>query len=90
MTFGQPRIGNAIFATYYSELVPNSIRVTNGNDVVPHLPPYYTYFPQKTYHHFPTEVFFSPQRWIICLFTFKPLISLCGQAVNVFVLLNHM
>ncbi|KAL6185933.1 hypothetical protein ACLB2K_042055 [Fragaria x ananassa] len=56
MTFGQPRIGNAIFATYYSKLVPNTIRITNGNDVVPHLPPYYTYFPQKTYHHFPREV----------------------------------
>ncbi|KAM5577970.1 lipase [Rosa sericea] len=56
MTFGQPRIGNAIFATYYSEILPQTIRVTNGNDVVPHLPPYYTYFPQKTYHHFPTEV----------------------------------
>lgn len=59
MTFGQPRIGNAIFATYYSEIVPNTIRVTNGNDVVPHLPPYYTYFPQKTYHHFPREVFLA-------------------------------
>ncbi|KAM5569062.1 lipase [Rosa sericea] len=56
MTFGQPRIGNAIFATYYSKLVPKTIRITNGNDVVPHLPPYYTHFPQKTYHHFPREV----------------------------------
>ncbi|KAK3441013.1 hypothetical protein EUGRSUZ_B01272 [Eucalyptus grandis] len=56
MTFGQPRIGNAVFASYYSELVPNSFRVTNGHDIVPHLPPYYHYFPQKTYHHFPREV----------------------------------
>ncbi|XP_004296800.1 PREDICTED: lipase-like [Fragaria vesca subsp. vesca] len=56
MTFGQPRIGNAVFATFYSKLVPDTIRITNGNDVVPHLPPYYTYFPQKTYHHFPREV----------------------------------
>ncbi|BBG93224.1 alpha/beta-Hydrolases superfamily protein, partial [Prunus dulcis] len=52
MTFGQPRIGNAAFASYFSELVPNTIRVTNEHDMVPHLPPYYTYFPQKTYHHF--------------------------------------
>ncbi|GMH28432.1 hypothetical protein Nepgr_030275 [Nepenthes gracilis] len=56
MTFGQPRIGNAAFAAYYSELVPNAIRVTNDHDVVPHLPPYYSCFPRKTYHHFPKEV----------------------------------
>ncbi|KAJ9154460.1 hypothetical protein P3X46_027790 [Hevea brasiliensis] len=56
MTFGQPRIGNADFVSYYSRLVPNTIRVTNGHDIVPHLPPYYSYFPQKTYHHFPREV----------------------------------
>ncbi|OWM74110.1 hypothetical protein CDL15_Pgr008421 [Punica granatum] len=56
MTFGQPRIGNAVFASYYSELLPNAIRVTNDHDIVPHLPPYYSCFPQKTYHHFPREV----------------------------------
>ncbi|CAM8976270.1 unnamed protein product [Rhodiola kirilowii] len=56
ITFGQPRIGNAAFASYYSQLVPNMIRVTNNHDIVPHLPPYYTHFPQKTYHHFPREV----------------------------------
>ncbi|GAB2275438.1 hypothetical protein Dimus_010195 [Dionaea muscipula] len=56
MTFGQPRIGNAALASYYSELVPDTIRITNDHDVVPHLPPYYSYFPQKTYHHFPREV----------------------------------
>ena len=56
VTFGQPRIGNAVFASYYSEVVPDTFRVTHGNDMVPHLPPYYSYFPQKTYHHFPREV----------------------------------
>ncbi|XP_050219949.1 lipase-like [Mercurialis annua] len=56
MTFGQPRIGNAAFASYYSQLVPNTIRVTNDHDIVPHLPPYYSYFAEKTYHHFPREV----------------------------------
>lgn len=56
MTFGQPRVGNAAFASYYSELVPNTIRVTHDHDIVPHLPPYYSYFPQKTYHHYPREV----------------------------------
>lgn len=56
MTFGQPRVGNAAFASYFSKHVPWTFRVTNGKDMVPHLPPYYTYFPQKTYHHFPIEV----------------------------------
>ncbi|CAN0855906.1 unnamed protein product [Linum grandiflorum] len=56
LTFGQPRIGNAVFASYYKELVPNAIRVVNGRDIVPHLPPYYSIFPRKTYHHFAREV----------------------------------
>ncbi|KMZ72989.1 putative class 3 lipase [Zostera marina] len=56
MTFGQPRIGNEIFSSYFSEHVPHAIRVTNRNDMVPHLPPYYYFFPSKTYHHFPREV----------------------------------
>ncbi|QCD77010.1 triacylglycerol lipase [Vigna unguiculata] len=56
MTFGQPRVGNAVFASLYSELVPCTVRVTNDHDIVPHLPPYYYYLPQKTYHHFPREV----------------------------------
>ncbi|TYI64264.1 hypothetical protein E1A91_D09G076100v1 [Gossypium mustelinum] len=56
ITFGQPRIGNAAFASYYGKLVPNTVRVTNEHDIVPHLPPYYSYFPRKTYHHFPREV----------------------------------
>ncbi|RZS07785.1 hypothetical protein BHM03_00038679, partial [Ensete ventricosum] len=57
MTFGQPRIGNAAFATYFNEHVADAVRVTHENDIVPHLPPYYSYFSQKTYHHFPREVY---------------------------------
>lgn len=56
MTFGQPRIGNTAFSSCYSKLVPNTIRVTNKHDIVPHLPPYYPHLTQKTYHHFPREV----------------------------------
>ncbi|KAJ0977606.1 hypothetical protein J5N97_013080 [Dioscorea zingiberensis] len=59
MTFGQPRIGNAIFASYFRKHVPHTIRVTNGHDIVPHLPPYYYYFPSKTYHHFAREVWLN-------------------------------
>eukprot|EP01018_Ginkgo_biloba_P017722 Gb_39645 [translate_table: standard] len=56
VTFGQPRIGNSVFADYYNAFVPKTIRVTHEHDIVPHLPPYYSYFPQRTYHHFPREV----------------------------------
>ncbi|WOK94719.1 putative feruloyl esterase A isoform X2 [Canna indica] len=56
MTFGQPRIGNTIFASYFNKHVPDTIRVTHGNDIVPHLPPYYSYLRKRTYHHFPREV----------------------------------
>ncbi|KMZ69273.1 Lipase [Zostera marina] len=56
MTFGQPRVGNAAFASHFSQHVPNTFRVTNNNDMVPHLPPYVSELPQKTYHHVPTEV----------------------------------
>ncbi|OIV95794.1 hypothetical protein TanjilG_20244 [Lupinus angustifolius] len=55
MTFGQPRFGNSAFASLYFKQVPNTIRVTHDHDVVPHLPPYYSYLPQKTYRHFPRE-----------------------------------
>jgi hypothetical protein len=61
VTFGQPRIGNSVFATYYNNFVPKTIRVTHEHDIVPHLPPYYTYFPQRTYHHFPREVCYYDQ-----------------------------
>ncbi|KAG2594114.1 hypothetical protein PVAP13_5NG620700 [Panicum virgatum] len=56
MTFGQPRIGNAAFASYFKTYLPHAIRVTHAHDIVPHLPPYFSFFPEKTYHHFPREV----------------------------------
>ncbi|KAF0887859.1 hypothetical protein E2562_004065 [Oryza meyeriana var. granulata] len=56
MTFGQPRVGNTAFASYFTKYVPNTIRVTHEHDIVPHLPPYFFIFPHQTYHHFPREV----------------------------------
>ncbi|KAJ4805250.1 Alpha/beta-Hydrolases superfamily protein [Rhynchospora pubera] len=56
MTFGQPRVGNAVFATDFNEYIPKAIRLTHQNDIVPHMPPYYSYFPTITYHHFSREV----------------------------------
>ncbi|XP_047330180.1 lipase-like [Impatiens glandulifera] len=54
-TYGMPRIGNAEFATFYSQHVPDTIRVTSERDIVPHLPPNYpTHY--RNYRHFPREV----------------------------------
>jgi hypothetical protein len=38
-TFASPRVGDKIFAGTYDNLVGTSWRVSNANDVVPHLPP---------------------------------------------------
>lgn len=56
MTFGQPRVGNAAFASYFAKYVPKTIRMTHERDIVPHLPPYFFFLPKLTYKHFPREV----------------------------------
>ncbi|KAJ9048494.1 hypothetical protein DSO57_1034596 [Entomophthora muscae] len=38
-TYGEPRIGNAYFASYVNSLPLYIIRVVNENDLIPHLPP---------------------------------------------------
>ncbi|KAJ4785921.1 alpha/beta-Hydrolases superfamily protein [Rhynchospora pubera] len=56
MTFGQPRVGNAVFATSFNKYMPKVIRMTHQNDIVPHLPPYSSFFPKTTFRHFSREV----------------------------------
>ena len=38
-TFGQPRVGNALYAKHFSTKIPDSYRVIHYADIVPHLPP---------------------------------------------------
>ena len=38
-TFGQPRVGNKAFSTWYPTVVPNTFRVIHYADLIPHLPP---------------------------------------------------
>jgi predicted lipase len=38
-TFASPRVGDKVFAGVYDNLVPTSWRVSNLNDIVPHVPP---------------------------------------------------
>jgi triacylglycerol lipase len=37
--FGSPRVGNSKFVQIYNEVINNSIRIVNTNDIVPLLPP---------------------------------------------------
>ncbi|XP_021728782.1 lipase-like isoform X1 [Chenopodium quinoa] len=78
-TFGQPRIGNSAFASYYSQFVPNTIRVTHEHDMVPHLPPYYPYFRQKSYHHFPREVWLYNIGFGSLIYTVEKICDLSGE-----------
>ena len=38
-TFGEPRVGNAAFASYVNSQIPDTFRVIHYADIVPHLPP---------------------------------------------------
>ncbi|KAG8777448.1 hypothetical protein FRC12_000365 [Ceratobasidium sp. 428] len=55
-TFGQPRVGNDVFAQFVDQTLPNLARVTIKRDVVPVLPPLIT-----LYRHSSGEVHFNAQ-----------------------------
>lgn len=57
-TFGQPRVGDAAFATFYdSVLKEQSFRVVHADDIVPRIP-----WQLSRYRHAGHEVFF-PSQW---------------------------
>lgn len=39
VTFGSPRVGNAVFASFFGEHVSEAWRFTHGRDIVPSVPP---------------------------------------------------
>merc|ERR1711865_171461 len=53
-TFGQPRVGNAAFAEYYTSKVTHHWRSTHHQDPIPHLP-----YEWMGFNHITTEVFYS-------------------------------
>ncbi|KAI9144830.1 Alpha/Beta hydrolase protein [Paraphysoderma sedebokerense] len=57
-TLSQPRVGNAAFAQYYDSLI-NTVRVTNGNDPIVHVP-------GIGFEHFGTEIYvdFQNRMWL--------------------------
>lgn len=59
--YGDPRVGNDVFASYYKSQVPHTWRVVNQLDIVPHLPPKWL-----NYHHIATEVWYWNDKYNIC------------------------
>jgi hypothetical protein len=37
-TFGSPRVGDLAFASYFDKIVPDTFRIVNEKDLVPHIP----------------------------------------------------
>eukprot|EP01116_Phalansterium_solitarium_P025460 TRINITY_DN9753_c0_g1_i1.p1 TRINITY_DN9753_c0_g1~~TRINITY_DN9753_c0_g1_i1.p1 ORF type:complete len:332 (+),score=58.81 TRINITY_DN9753_c0_g1_i1:108-1103(+) len=61
--FGQPRVGNAVFAKFASSVVQHVYRTINMDDIVPHLPPTVLGFV-----HAPQEVWFPTNQtsYVVC------------------------
>ncbi|KAJ7549548.1 hypothetical protein O6H91_07G057900 [Diphasiastrum complanatum] len=79
ITFGQPRIGNAAFAAYFNAFVPETIRVTHGHDIVPHLPPYFSLLGPRSYHHFAREVWLTELNFGILRLEFEFICDSSGE-----------
>ncbi|GAB5036986.1 lipase family protein [Nannochloropsis oceanica] len=65
-TFGQPRVGNKEFSSFFNQTIIPSIpffRLVHHRDPVPHLPPQ-----SLGFHHSPFEVFYSEDEssYVIC------------------------
>lgn len=60
-TFGSPRVGNTVFAEFYDSHVPNTWRMTNHDDIVPHLPPV-----DLNFFHVCTENWYNGYEWVGC------------------------
>jgi len=61
--YGQPRVGNTVFAKYMNGLISTIYRVVNMADIVPHIPTI-----ALDYHHEATEVWFPTNHttYVVC------------------------
>ncbi|KAI9295218.1 alpha/beta-hydrolase [Neoconidiobolus thromboides FSU 785] len=60
-TYGQPRVGNADFANWFDSLNLLSTRVTNDQDIVPHVPPR-----SMSFNHYFVEMWLHKNSAKIC------------------------
>jgi Lipase (class 3) len=60
-TYASPRTGDSVFATKFDQVVPNSNRIENRLDIVPHLPPVFMGYAHVNtpYELTPTQVNYS-------------------------------
>jgi len=63
MTYGSPRVGDATFASAFTQYVGenNHFRVVNDNDLVPHVP-----LEIMGFHHIATEVWLHDGETTVC------------------------
>eukprot|EP01127_Copromyxa_protea_P006707 TRINITY_DN16707_c0_g1_i1.p1 TRINITY_DN16707_c0_g1~~TRINITY_DN16707_c0_g1_i1.p1 ORF type:complete len:286 (+),score=38.59 TRINITY_DN16707_c0_g1_i1:26-883(+) len=63
INFGEPRVGNLVFANYFNKIIPASYRVVNMRDLVPHVPP-----SALNFHHVSTEIWFptNATTFVVC------------------------
>lgn len=54
-TYGQPRVGNGLYANYFKNQIPDAYRVIHNADAVPHLPPI-----AFDYKHYEKQIWYSP------------------------------
>ncbi|XP_024528305.1 lipase [Selaginella moellendorffii] len=79
VTFGQPRLGNTVFAKFFSKHLPRAIRMTHGHDMVPHLPPYLSFLGARSYHHFAREVWITTLSIGILTFEYERVCDSSGE-----------
>ena len=60
-TFGMPRVGNYDYALQHDQLVNNSWRVVNDNDLVPHFPTAFSVSIFNGPYHHGVEAFYSQE-----------------------------
>ncbi|KAJ9076497.1 hypothetical protein DSO57_1025659 [Entomophthora muscae] len=84
-TYGQPRVGNAKFASWVNTLELKMTRVVNENDLVPHMPPNFV-----GYYHQHTELYINQGKPTFCRVT-SPEDSQCSNSrVPTVNIKNHM
>lgn len=66
VTFGSPRVGNAVFAAWFEREIASSWRFTHNRDIVPSVPPGYMGF-----QHVSREV------WVVDLLMEHTLVGIC-------------
>ena len=87
-TFGQPRVGDRAFIRQLDENLANKVfRFINNNDVVPHVPPPFSFRnPMRLYGHLGAVKYFNSKGFLVANYKgfYRAFDSLMGFAKSVF------